>query len=434
MQSVSALGLSALTYRRASAAPNDRVHLAVLGLGLRGSYLAQTLQKMGGCDVVALCDVDRRRLATANKTSPAALSETDLRRLLDKASKYTDAVVIATPTHSNVVAAVRACKLGKHVYVETPVSHNVVESAVLQRTAHECRCLVQAGTQLRSDKQLNEMKAALPALGSVSVVRIIVHVPRPRLVKRENEPVPEGVDYDLWLGPAPERAFNRSRFHSTWRWFWDYGTGLLGDEGVPYLDLACWLLDLRLAKTIRLSSSGGKFDSEHAGDAPDTQIATFELEAVNVVYEHRAWLQPGRRPTFGISLHGEKGTLFVDDAGWRVADDLLARETPDRPQVSGAPQPPAHQRFRGLFDARPHLQDFLDCIRSGKRPTGDIQATYPGLLLCHLGNIAWRIAWQRRGGKNQEFLFDTSVSRFVDNAEADSLLTREYRKPFALGG
>jgi predicted dehydrogenase len=385
---------------------------------------------MAGCEVAALCDVDRRRLDVAGKINARAQRKTDVRKLLD--DKSIDGMVVATPDHWHALTTVWACQVGKHVYVEAPVSHDVRETEVMLATAAKYNRIVQAGTPLRSQKQVAELRRDLGQLGKVSVARIALQLPRTRPPKRGDSPPPESVDFNLWLGPAPERPFNLSRFHGTWRWFWDYGNGLLGERGMHFLDLACWLLDLKVVGGISLSSSGGMFDEgEKAGEAPDTQIATFKSGPVNLIWEHRAWLEPNKGSTFTMSFHGGKSTLIVDPNGWRVIVD----GAPERPEDKGspdarggkeAPEEPAdgQRKFRRLFDSTPHLENFVECVRTGKPPNGNVKSVFPGTLLCHLGNIAWR------RGAGKEHHFDMREMRFVGSAEANVLLRREYRRPF----
>lgn len=212
------------------------------------------------------------------------------------------------------------------------------------------------------------------------------------------------MDYNLWLGPAPQRAFNPNRFHYEWHWFWDYGTGEIGNNGIHGLDVIRLLTGLDAPE--RITSGGGRNFYDDDRETPDTQIATFDFPGCSVVWEHRIWAKTGlRNKGFGVELVGQKGTLVVDDAGWHVegGEDVAVKPT-------------------GM--ERQHQRDFLDCIRSGKRPTADVEVAHKSTRLCHLANIAHRLGRTLR--------FDAGSETIPGDAEATRLLGRSYRKGFEL--
>jgi predicted dehydrogenase len=215
---------------------------------------------------------------------------------------------------------------------------------------------------------------------------------------------PAGVDYDLWLGPAPERPFNPNRFHYNWHWFWDYGTGEVGNNGIHGLDVIRMLLGLDAP--VRVTSGGGKFFYDDDQQTPDTQVATFDFPGCSVVWEHRIWAKTGLRgSSFGVELVGEKGTLVVDDKGWHVEDgpELAAKATDAQ---------------------RPHLRNFLECVKSGGRPSADIEEGHKSTRLCHLGNVAYRLS--------RTLKFDAAREVIADDAQANKMLGRNYRKGFEM--
>src|SRR5262249_30091260 len=215
-----------------------------------------------------------RRGAPPRQKRPPRV-ERDVRRVLQ--DKAVTALVIAAPDHWHALATVWACQAGKHVYVEKPISHNLVEGRRMVEAARRHKCVVQVGTQRRSGASFASAVELVRSgkLGQIPFARTWIAGNRPSIGRRKDEEVPKGVDYDLWLGPAPERPFNQNRFHYKWHWHWDYGTGELGNNGIHALDLARWLLNLDAP--VRVSAGGGKFFYDDDQETPDTQIATFDF-------------------------------------------------------------------------------------------------------------------------------------------------------------
>ena len=211
--------------------------------------------------------------------------------------------------------------------------------------------------------------------------------------------MPKGVDYDLWLGPAPQRPFNRNRFHYEWHWNWDYGTGEIGNNGIHGLDLARWLLDLD-APT-RVSAGGGKLFYDDDRQTPDTHIATFDFPNTTLIWEHRIWSRTGfDGQSFSVALYGERGTLICDGRGWRIIDGIEGGE-------------------KAVDMERPHLRNFIDCIKQPRRPNADIEDGHKSTRLCHLGNIAYRTG--------HTVHLDPHSHQIVNDKEASALWGRAYR-------
>jgi len=272
--------------------------------------------------------------------------------------------------------------------------------------ARKHKRVVQVGTQRRSGPHYQSAAEFVRSgkLGKVPFVRTWIAGNRASIGRKKDGPVPPGVDYDLWLGPAPARPFNPNRFHYEWHWHWDYGTGELGNNGIHALDLARWLLDLDAP--VRVSAGGGKFFYDDDQETPDTHLATFDFANCSILWEHRIWSRTGvEGQGWGVMLYGERGVLKFDDRGWHVENGI---EASDKAQS----MEPAHE------------QNFLDCIRSGRRPVADIEEGHKSTRLCHLGNIAIRL------GKTLHFDGKTETCR--NDAEANRLLGRTYRKPFVL--
>jgi len=406
-------GALALASRAArSDSPGERIRLGIAGLRSRGTELARAFAKQPGVEIVALCDVDPATFSAPIKAVEAASgkaprTESDFRKLLD--SKEIDALVVATPDHWHALMAVMACQAGKDVYVEKPVSHNVVEGRRIVEAARKYGRVVQAGTQRRSTGYVRDAIDHLRsgALGKVGMARAWILKPRPSIGHGQVGPVPPGVDYAMWQGPAPDRPFMANRFHYNWHWFWNWGTGELGNNGIHGVDVARWGLDVDAP--LAVTSGGGKFVFDDDQEVPDTQIVTWEYPGTCIVWEHRMW---SARPKlegagFGVAFYGEKGTLLVDDKGWRVEDG--PKDAPSGPPADG------------LAD---HLANFLDCTRTRKAPNAAIEIGHASTRLCHLGNVAHRVGRKIR--------FDAATETITGDPEATALLSREYGPRFEM--
>ena len=407
-----AAGAMAIAGRPSTASPNERVRLAVIGVRGRGAELAAAFAGQQDAEVVALCDVDDAAfaapLAALSKLGARAPRvEKDFRRLLDDPS--IDAVAVATPDHWHALLAVMACRAGKDVYGEKPASHNVVEGRRMVEAARKYKRVVQLGTQRRSARYAQDAIAHLHsgAIGKVGLARGWIHQKRKPIGRGTPGPVPAGVDYAMWQGPAPERPFTANRFHYNWHWFWNWGTGELGNNGIHGLDVCRW--GLKVEAPLRITSGGGKFVFDDDQEVPDTQIVTYEFADAAIVWEHRMWsTHPLEGSGFGVAFYGDEGTLLIDDKGWRVVDGKSTAHGP-------------------ITDALgPHLDDFLGCVRSRRAPNAEIEVGHLSTRLCHLGNIAHRVG--------RKLTFDGAADRFIGDPEADGLLGREYGTRFAMPG
>jgi predicted dehydrogenase len=401
--------LSALSAAGAADKPQEKINLAVLGVHGRGRDLLHGFSALDDVEIAAVCDPDDNVIPNALKAVNARQKRTpkvvkDLRRIFEDRDIH--AVAVATPDHWHALAAIWACQAGKHVYVEKPVSHNLIEGRRMVEAARKYDRIVQAGTQRRSGAHFASAAEFVRSgkLGKVPFARTWIAGNRKSIGHKADAPVPSGVDYDLWLGPAPKRPFNPNRFHYNWHWNWDYGTGELGNNGIHALDLARWVLGLDAPHNI--AAGGGKLFYDDDQKTPDTQIAVFDFPGTSVIWEHRIWSKTGDRgEPFGVILYGEKGTLVFDSKGWHVEDGVTASDKASDPQ-------------------RPHLRDFLDSIRAHKRPSADIEEGHKSTRLCHLGNIAYRVG--------RRLAFDASTETLRDDPAANQLLGRSYRAPFVV--
>jgi predicted dehydrogenase len=407
------LALGAATFVPATAfGANERVVLGVMGVRGRGRGLATAFAALPEARVKYVCDVDARVLAAAakavedrQKQAPQAVA--DFRRILQ--DRDVDALVVATPDHWHALATIIACQAGKDVYVEKPISHNVVEGRRMTQAARYYKRVVQAGTQSRSGSHFQEAVQFLRSgkLGKIRMAKAINSQLRSNIGRKQNTPTPDGVDYEMWLGPAPKRPFNENRFHYNWHWFWEYGTGDLGNDGVHQIDVARWGLGVTAPKAV--TSTGGKLSFDDDQQTPDTQIATYEFDDCMLVYEQRLW-SPYKEHGYenGNVFYGDDGYMLLGGDGWRVFGK------------NDQPGPTGSQSERD----NAHLQNFLQCVKTRQQPNADVEEGHYSALLCHLGNIAHRVGRRVR--------FDPREEKILDDREASRLLTRDYRAPWTL--
>ena len=400
-----------------AAAPSETVNVAVLGCG-RGAHLARAFAQIKGSQLVAVCDVDESRgQALCNQITQLSGRRpqyvVDFRTLLDR--KDVDAVAVATPDHWHAPVTIHACLAGKDVYVEKPASHNIHEGRIAVTAARKHKRIVQHGTNLRAAPHYKQAWKLLSegAIGKVMMVKAINNQRRGRMSHRKDEAVPKGVNYDLWMGPAPKRPFNRNRFHTGWHWLWDYGTGDLGNDGVHQVDLGRWALNLGAPKAV--SCSGAKLGWKgDAHEVPDAMVVTWEYEDLLYVFEQRDFT-PYRMPAH----QNDNDNIFYGDAGYMMVDRDGYRVFHQR----GKPGPSFHKKWT---DDGGHYQNFITCVKNRRQEdlNADILEGHYSAMLCHLGNIAYRT------GKRLEF--DARTETFTNDKAANDLLGREYRKGYEL--
>jgi predicted dehydrogenase len=428
LQTGSTLFAGGLAGQVAKAAPSERVRVGVMGAGGRASTLIQSFARNSEVELVAIADVDANRLPKGLEIARAAQSQSvrgegDFRRLID--DKSIDALVIGTPDHWHAIPTIMACQAGKDVYVEKPDGHNIVEGMRMVDAMRKHDRIVQMGSQHRSTHRLQSAIEFVKSgkLGRCLVAKAWESSKQGSIGNPANGEVPAGVDYDMWLGPAPERPFNRNRFHGRWRWFYDYGTGDLGNDGVHRLDMAIALLNaackaqgddpVGLPQTI--VANGGKWYFDDAQEFPDTLQVNYEFgdQAAGklLTYEMRIWAPYDYLgQSEGSALFGDKGYIVMGNSQWIAYGNRgqdLARGEGDSSEV-------------------PHVQNFVDCIKSRDKPYCDLETVgHPASVLCHSGNIAARIG--------RKLTLDRDTEMFESDPEANRLRTRpEYRKPWAL--
>lgn len=403
---------------------NDRINIAIIGVGGRANdhikeYLAQP-----SCRIAAVCDIDAGHLERAetsiyNQTSAKPKTYKDMREVF--ADKDVDAVSIVTPNHWHALASIWACQAGKDVYSEKPACHNIFEGKQMVAAARKYNRILQVGHQSRSIAHKIEAMQLLHdgVIGKVYLAKGLCYKRRLSIGKKPDGPVPPGVDWDLFRGPAPMRPFNPNHFHYNWHWFWDTGNGDIGNQGVHEMDIARWGLG-KTTLPVSVFSTGRKFLYDDDQETPNTQIATFNYGDAELLFEVRGLItgEEGGVPfrsghTIGNLFYGSEGYMAVDVDGYQI---YMGEKHEPKPYVKFK-EPKA-------WDTGPHIANFLAACRSRKHTDlhCDIETGRLSASLCHMANISYRL------GRNLSF--DPAAERFVNDTEAEKLATRDYRSPY----
>jgi predicted dehydrogenase len=422
---VAAVGLGVLARSTASwAGANDKIRVACIGIKGRGQSHIGAFTGMEGVEVATLCDVDERLFAErvksffTDKQLKEPKLETDMRKVMDDPT--IDAISIATPNHWHSLAAIWGCQAGKDVYVEKPCSHNISEGRKLVEAARKYDRIVQHGTQSRCSPGIREgiQKLHDGAIGDVYMGKAMCYKWRNTIGKTPDTDPPEGVHYDLWLGPAPKRPFSENRFHYNWHWHWDYGNGDIGNQGVHEMDMVRWGLGVQLPT--KVSCMGGHFMFDDDQETPNTQLASFWYpdkgpKGVMLVFEVRHWIT-NYEGGVGEAPNNNVGTLYYGSEGY------MAMKADGYQIYLGKNREPGESRY-GTFSP---FQNFVDAVRSRKREDlmAEVEEGHYSSALCHLANISYRL------GRSVEF--DPSTETFKGDADANALLTRNYRAPYSV--
>lgn len=401
---------------------NESIVMGAVGCGGRGRAHARLLSGRQDVRVSFVCDPDLKRAeqtaADVEKTcgkKPVVVQ--DLRRVLDDSS--VDAITVATPDHWHGPATVLACEAGKHVYVEKPCSHNVREGRLMVDAARKHKRVVQVGTQARNTRHVRRAIQLIGegAIGDVLVAKAWDSQRRANIGHGKPGKPPAHLDYDMWLGPAPFEPYHANRLHYNWHWRFAYGTGDMGNDGVHELDLALWGLGVDGQHPESVTASGAKLFFDDDQQFPDTQNVTFDFapkgengRRKQLIFELRIWT-PYRMEGYenGNAFYGTKGFLLLgknDNFKLYGERNKLIEESP----AAGT----------NTENTLIHHADFLDCIRSGKRPQADIELGHHSATACHLGNIASRL--------KRTLFFDGKTEQFIGDEQANRLISRDYRK------
>ena len=406
---------------------NDRINAVVLGVNGRGKNHISSLMKQKNVHVTKLCDPDRnlllkRQREFKNKYNKDVSLEQDLRKVMD--DKDIDVVSIASPNHWHALSVIWACQAGKDVYVEKPGSHNIFEGRKMVEAAQKYDRIVQHGVQLRSSPAINEAIGLLRDgyIGNVYMARGLVFRWRGDIGDKGFSSVPKGLDYDLWTGPAPKRPFTENLVHYNWHWHWDYGNGDVGNQGIHETDLCMWGLDVGLPT--KITSMGGKFLWDDCKEVPEvlTSVYNYPEEGKIIQFEVRPWCTNTEEgATVGNIFYGDKGILVVD--GYSKYKTYLGKDrTPGKSGDDGAKEASGMDRGSGGTDG--HFTNFIEAVRKHDSGilTAPIETGHLSSGLAHLGNIAYRM--------EKVLTFNPQAEKFVNDPEADKMLTRNYRQGF----
>ncbi len=428
-----AASLAALTGSARAVAAQEKLTIAVVGVRGRGAALATDFARRSDCDVAYLADVDMsvlpsRQKAVAEVQGKAPQIVQDFRRVLD--DQAVDAIVVATPDHWHALATVWGCQAGKHVYVEKPASQSPWEGRKMVEAARKYNRVVQLGTQSRSAPYLIKAKEYLESgkLGKIHMCRVYNQKQWGNVQPVADSNSPAHLDWNMWNGPAPEAAYNFN-YWEHWNHFWRYSGGDIINDAIHQIDIARWLI----GKTYPLSvySVGGRYAESGCFETPDTQVAVYDFGDLIMTFELTLftpymlksdselrdrdmfphWPQNATR----VEIFGEEGVMFVGrhGGGW---------------QVFGRPhqrQPVVLAEEYGRFPDPEHKEDFVDAIRTQRRPNADIEEGHRSTLLSQYANISYRL-----GGV--KLVIDAETETIVDNEQANAMLKRQYRAPWVV--
>jgi len=418
----SVAGSNILAAGRKKKSAGDKINIALIGCRNMGFGDLENALKQPGVTCTALCDVDNsvldKRVADVIKIQGTApVKYTDYRKVVD--DKTIDAVIIGTPDHWHCLPFVEACQASKDIYIEKPLANSIAECDIMVKAARKYNRVVQVGQQQRSGPLFKKAMGLINA-GAIGQLRKVnvwanfnygigdVIIP--------DQPVPAGVDYDMWLGPAPQRTFNTNRFHGNWRMFWDYGGGLLTDWGVHLLDIALWAKNVT-ELPLSVTAAGGNFAyPDHAHETFDTLSVNFQLPGYTINWENVAGTQNGPYGyAYGLAFVGNDATLVLNRENMELHPET---------QQGGKTKVPPMPKETGDDSHEPHMKNFIECIRSRKDPVctienGRLVATY-----AHMGNIAMRT--------NSVLVWNKKDKNFGGNKAANDLITPNYRAPWKL--
>ncbi len=412
--------------RAARVAPSDRVRVGVIGCNGMGNADLRSMLKVPEVECAALCDIDEsvrniRADEIEEETGARPALFGDFRRVLDDGD--IDAVIIGTPDHWHCLMMVMACEAGKDVYVEKPLANSIGECGLMVAAAERYDRVVQVGQWQRSGDHWTEAAEFIKsgAIGRIRLVKAWAYQGWMKAIPvKPDEEAPEGVDYDMWLGPAPARPFNPNRFHFNFRWFWDYAGGLMTDWGVHMLDMVHYAMGD--AGPTAVTANGGKFAyPDDASETPDTLQAAYEFDDYSLLWEHATGIDLGPyQRDHGVAFIGNLGTVIVDRGKW---DILPETENVDGNVQDMTPRFPTQRRIDdGGLDA--HTANFVECMRTREQPKCNAAVAARAGITAHLGNVAFKTG--------RRLTWDDATQSFPGDAEANAHLLPDYRGPWEI--
>ena len=401
--------------------PNDQIQVGLIGANSMGFTDLRSHLKLPDVTCVGLCDVDQNVLEKRTgeiqkETGKRPATYTDFRKMLE--NKDIDVIIIGTPDHWHALPAIYAMEAGKDIYCEKPLANRIEECRLIEAAAKRYNRVVQVGQWQRSHQHWQDALSFVQSgkLGKVRLVKVWGYFNWYQEVPNlPDGSAPAGVDYDMWLGPAPKRAFNPNRFHGTFRHFWDYAGGLMTDWGVHLIDMA--LAGMKVQAPRSVAAAGGRFGYPDSGmETPDTMQALYEFDDFSLVWAHGVGIGNGDYAReHGVAFVGNNGTLVVDRGGWEVISEKKGK---DDKMEAVARQP---QIGNGLDN---HTRNFIECVRSRQRTNCPVDVAANTALVCHLGNIAYRAG--------RKINWDVAKGTFSNDREANSYLAAQYHNGWKL--
>ena len=424
--------------------PNDIINVAVVGIRGKGGMYGggghyAVYSAMPNVRVTTICDVDEREFPAAIKNIQNIGGNTpkivvDMREMLE--DKDIDVVSIASPDHWHALHAIWACQAGKDVYVEKPISYNLFEGRKMVEAARKYGRVVQAGTQRRSEEVVNEAIKFIHdgKLGDIYMGRAIVYGHRGDIGRMKNSPVPKGVHWDMYLGPAPYRPFNENRFHYKWHWYWDTSTSEFGNNGTHFMDLLRWGMQKR-EHPVKIHSTGGFYVWDSDQEIPNLQTATYEYADGTIIEQEVRSLFTNSEfnSKSGCFFYGSKGWMYL--GGNEFQTFFGPKDEPGTNMKAASPELPVLKDFADAqatdsVNIRPlefaHFKNFIDTVRTRKWQdlNAEILEGHMSTSFAHLGNISYRTG--------RKLTFNPYSEKFIGDEDANSYLTRNYRYPYVV--
>jgi predicted dehydrogenase len=405
-------------------APSDQINIGLIGCRSMGFEDFENQLNIPGVNCIGLCDIDQNVLNDKGAEILKTYNQKpklygDYRKLLE--NKDLHAVVIGTPDHWHCLTMVNACETGLDVYVEKPMANSIEECNLMVNAANRYNRVVQVGQQQRSGAHWNKINQMIKSdrIGKLRKTNIWGNfnygIGQPIVA---NSPVPKGVDFDMWLGPAPIRTFNSTRFHGSWRMFWDYGGGLVTDWGVHLIDMALWAKDITSPPKKILATGSNISFKDYNHETYDTMSVIFEMDDYQVTWQHTAGIQNGPwNMPYGLEFIGDLGTIVADRSGYKIIPQWNSKEKKSKTD--------AEESDKGGENHQEHARNFIDCVKSRQKPVCTPEIGRTVAIAAHCANIAVR------SGENL-LLWDESKGKFSNSEKANQYIVPEYRKPWAL--
>lgn len=404
---------------RAKISANDKINVALVGCRNMGMHDLTDHLKQPDIVCAAMCDIDDNVLQERAKTVQELTGKTpalykDYRRVID--DKDIDIVIIGTPDHWHCLITAEACEAGKDVYVEKPLANSIEECHVMLKATRKYNRIVQVGQQQRSGQHWQDIVSLVQSgkLGTIRKIKTWGYFGYGKgSPKVPDSPVPAGVDYDTWLGPAPQRPFNKNRFHGSWRHFWDQGGGLMTDWGVHLLDIPLWAMNVKDPKSV-MASGGIYAYPDNAIETSDTLNVLYDFGSFTLSWDHAGGISKGLYDrSYGVAFIGNNGTLVVNREGWEV----IAESENNVNKTELIPLQPADKEAH-----EKHVKNFIQCVKSRQSPICEIEAGHNVARVAHMGNIAYRTG--------NKLFWDGEKGKFDGDAKANAFLKPEYRSPW----